>query len=73
MVGGKLEARGRRPNDILLTMREEPIEEESTTMFDEIEGGPVIPSPNTPQSKVRLIGGATSNEGTLQVLAITVI
>lgn len=62
MVNGMLEARGKGPNDILMTLREEPPkEEESTTIVDL----PKISSENQPN--VRLIGGATANEGTLQV------
>ncbi|KAF6211152.1 hypothetical protein GE061_014267 [Apolygus lucorum] len=67
MVGGKLEARGRRPNDILLTLREEVIEEESTTIFDDPDAAPAGPSFTKSPPKVRLIGGQTSNEGTLEV------
>ncbi|BES98492.1 Scavenger receptor cysteine-rich domain [Nesidiocoris tenuis] len=67
MVAGKLEARGRRPNDIMLTLQEEVIEEESTTILDDPANGPPISALPTSQPTVRLIGGASSYEGTLQV------
>lgn len=64
MVAGKLEAQGRGPNDIVLTLREEVQVEESTTLLDDM--APEEPAVG-PKPKVRLIGGTTSFEGTLQV------
>jgi hypothetical protein len=69
MVAGKLEARGRGPNDIMLTMKEEMQVEESSTL-EAIESETAPPMPPKPEPKIRLIGGATSYEGTLQVTII---
>ncbi|XP_014255547.1 protein bark beetle [Cimex lectularius] len=68
MVAGKLEARGKGPNDILLMLKEDPQIEESTTLLDNLDGETYIPpAPTKPEPNVRLIGGKTSFEGTLQV------
>ncbi|KAL1117916.1 hypothetical protein AAG570_004229, partial [Ranatra chinensis] len=67
MVAGKLEARGRGLNDILLTMVDE-VEEEPSSTIEAMETETVPPTPAKPTPNVRLIGGATSYEGTLQVL-----
>jgi hypothetical protein len=63
MVAGKLDARGRRPSDILFTLKEELVISSNNETFveenitiDEIETVPV-----------RLLGGKTSLEGRLQV------
>ncbi|XP_066905697.1 protein bark beetle [Halyomorpha halys] len=64
MVAGYLEARGRGPNDILLSLKEELPIEESTTL-EENSDAPLTPA--KPEPKIRLIGGTTSYEGTLQV------
>ena len=66
MVAGKLVATGLRPNDILLTMKEEMQMEESSTL-EAIESETDPPMPSKPEPQIRLIGGATSYEGTLQV------
>lgn len=77
MVAGKLEARGRHPNDIMLTLKREPVmidEENETeaimmeqdTEMIEIETE-AIPNDETPEIPVRLLGGPDAHEGRLQV------
>lgn len=65
MVAGKFDARGKRPSDILFTLKEELailpnnetlMMEEDTSPIDEVESVPV-----------RLLGGKTNLEGRLQV------
>lgn len=63
MVAGKLEARGVRPNDIFLTLKEERIEPVDP-VDPETATEAVIIEDNTP---VRLLGGRTRHEGRLQV------
>jgi hypothetical protein len=58
MVAGKLEARGRSPNDIRFTLKEEIVE----TSENDTEVG----NPPESQVPVRLLGGRTSEEGRLQ-------
>jgi hypothetical protein len=58
MVAGKLEARGRGPNDIRFTLKEEIVE----TPENDTEVG----IPTESQVPVRLLGGRTSEEGRLQ-------
>lgn len=60
MVAGKLEARGRFINDILLTLRQETTQ---NTLETETEA----PLPPTDTPPVRLLGGRTPHEGRLQV------
>lgn len=62
MVAGKLEARGRKVNDILLTLREEIVVEPPAT---EMETEAPLPGPDP--TPVRLLGGRTEREGRLQV------
>uniref|UniRef100_A0A1V1FT29 Putative CTL17 isoform B n=1 Tax=Reticulitermes speratus TaxID=60591 RepID=A0A1V1FT29_9NEOP len=59
MVSGKFEARGRGPNDIRLTLKEEIVEtpENDTSLV----------YPPESQVPVRLLGGRTNEEGRLQV------
>lgn len=61
MVAGKFEARGRGPNDIRLTLKEE-IEETP-------ENDSSLVSPPESHVPVRLLGGRTSQEGRLQASA----
>ncbi|XP_054261454.1 protein bark beetle-like isoform X2 [Macrosteles quadrilineatus] len=61
MVAGKLEARGRKVNNVLLTLQEESVMEQQTETETE---APLPPSDPTP---VRLLGGRTEKEGRLQV------
>lgn len=64
MVAGKLDARGKKPSDILFTLKEELVvlpnndtfADEDTIQIDETESVPV-----------RLLGGKTNFEGRLQV------
>lgn len=58
MVAGKLEARGRGPNDIRLTLKEEIVQ------IPENDTGAMNPPES--QVPVRLVGGRTSEEGRLQ-------
>lgn len=58
MVSGKLEARGRGPNDIRLTLKEEIVEMP--------ENDTDVANPPESQVPVRLLGGRTSEEGRLQ-------
>lgn len=61
MVAGKLEARGKGPNDIRLTLREERID------MPENDTDPALLIPEEHRAPVRLLGGRTSREGRLQV------
>lgn len=76
MVAGKLEARGRGPDDIFFTLKRAPIitaENETTEDLAalehmEIETEPVtIVEEKPPSVPIRLIGGASEMEGRLQV------
>lgn len=64
MVAGKLEARGRGVNDIMLTLQEERLPE----IGIEAETEAPLPPENVPP--VRLLGGRTSREGRLQVKCV---
>lgn len=75
MVAGKLEARGTAPDDILFTLKREPVMVNDTAaelinMDGEIEAEtePVIPKDLPPPAPVRLLGGRTEHEGRLQVM-----
>ena len=74
MVAGKLEARGTAPDDILFTLKREPVMVNETTemvmMDGEVEADtePVVPKNLPPQVPVRLLGGKTEHEGRLQVM-----
>lgn len=61
MVAGKFEARGRGPNDIRLTLKEEIVEtpENDTSLV----------YPTESHVPVRLLGGRTNQEGRLQASA----
>lgn len=61
MVAGKLEARGKGPNDIRLTLREERID------MPENDTDPTLLIPEENRAPVRLLGGRTNREGRLQV------
>lgn len=61
MVAGKLEARGKGPNDIRLTLREERID------MPENDTDPTLLIPEESRAPVRLLGGRTNREGRLQV------
>ncbi|TMW54841.1 hypothetical protein DOY81_000074 [Sarcophaga bullata] len=77
MVAGKLEARGRRPDDILLTLKRNaimPMDVDSSTnheMMDveniDIETESIMGREEIPKGNVRLLGGAGPNEGRLQL------
>jgi len=61
MVAGKLEARGKGPNDIRFTLHEDRVEAPE----NDTESGVVVPEES--QAPVRLLGGRTTREGRLQV------
>ncbi|CAH2236667.1 jg20886 [Pararge aegeria aegeria] len=67
MVAGKIEARGKRPNDIAFTLKEEfTLTNDSIYEIDsEIE--PTTPGYQEPIVPIRLLGGRTPHEGRLQV------
>lgn len=66
MVAGKLEARGRGPNDIRLTLKEERVDEPIDLALNETDAEPIpVPESTIP---VRLLGGRSSSEGRLQVI-----
>ncbi|ALC38872.1 CG3921 [Drosophila busckii] len=71
MVAGKLEARGRRPDDILFTLKRETVMNETETidLDSETEAVDMLTEavPTQPRLPVRLVGGAAANEGRLQV------
>uniref|UniRef100_A0A1A9WLV8 SRCR domain-containing protein n=1 Tax=Glossina brevipalpis TaxID=37001 RepID=A0A1A9WLV8_9MUSC len=78
MVAGKLEARGRRPDDILLTLKRNtiiPMDVDSSTNHENIdtevidmETEPVsVVESGPPKMPVRLLGGAGPYEGRLQL------
>ena len=73
MVAGKLEARGARPDDILFTLKREPVMLNNDTteyIVDhevDVDTEPIVPKPELPQVPVRLLGGKSEHEGRLQV------
>uniref|UniRef100_A0A8D8T2J5 Protein bark beetle n=2 Tax=Cacopsylla melanoneura TaxID=428564 RepID=A0A8D8T2J5_9HEMI len=68
MVAGKLEARGRGPNDIRLTLKENRNDVFEGTGSGAMEEGVTgIPVSSDYSSSVRLVGGRSNNEGRLQV------
>ncbi|XP_055636056.1 protein bark beetle isoform X2 [Toxorhynchites rutilus septentrionalis] len=80
MVTGKLEARGRKPDDILFTLKREAVMMENDTteaiIMDtevamDIETESFLDAESTehqtPKSPVRLVGGISDHEGRLQV------
>ncbi|XP_045494665.1 protein bark beetle isoform X1 [Colias croceus] len=67
MVAGKLDARGKRPNDISLTLKEEIIMSNDTIYETDPEVDPTTPGYMEPVIPIRLLGGRTQYEGRLQV------
>ncbi|RVE49659.1 hypothetical protein evm_005716 [Chilo suppressalis] len=67
MVGGKLEARGKRPNDISFTLKEEVIMTNDSVYETELEIELTTPGYIEPIVPIRLLGGRTQHEGRLQV------
>ncbi|XP_011303311.1 uncharacterized protein bark isoform X1 [Fopius arisanus] len=73
MVAGKLDAKGRGPNSILMTLKEEilmdndneTLTEDMTSPDEGVTIGNIID--DTERVPVRLLGGKTSREGRLQV------
>ncbi|XP_036214601.2 protein bark beetle isoform X2 [Bactrocera oleae] len=75
MVAGKLEARGRRPDDIFFTLKRETViamdnstdvEQLDVDIID-VETESIIEKNEPPRVPVRLVGGAGDYEGRLQV------
>ncbi|CAD7000236.1 unnamed protein product [Ceratitis capitata] len=75
MVAGKLEARGRRPDDIFFTLKRETViamdnstdvEQLDVDIID-VETESIIEKNESPRVPVRLVGGAGDYEGRLQV------
>lgn len=65
MVAGKFDARGKRPSDILFTLKEElAILPNNETLMTEEDMNPIGEVESVP---VRLLGGKTNLEGRLQV------
>ncbi|KAL1463177.1 hypothetical protein WDU94_014956, partial [Cyamophila willieti] len=67
MVAGKLEARGRGPNDIRLTLKENRNDVFEGTGSGLIEEGVTSIPVSSDSQPVRLVGGRNNNEGRLQV------
>lgn len=77
MVAGKLEARGRNPDDIFFTLKRAPIMTYENDTTDDImnaenldmetEAVPDVIVEEEPKIPIRLLGGATEHEGRLQV------
>ncbi|XP_053697382.1 protein bark beetle [Sabethes cyaneus] len=80
MVTGKLEARGRKPDDILFTLKREAVMTDNDTteaimvdpdMAMDIETERITDlestEPQVPKVPVRLVGGASDHEGRLQI------
>ncbi|XP_041988464.1 protein bark beetle isoform X2 [Aricia agestis] len=67
MVAGKLEARGKRPNDIMFTLKDEIVMSNDSIYETDIEIEPTTPGYTEPIVPIRLLGGRTPHEGRLQV------
>ncbi|KAG7306290.1 hypothetical protein JYU34_008890 [Plutella xylostella] len=68
MVAGKLDARGKQPNDITFTLKEEVVmANESIYETDTENYEPTTPGYIEPIVPIRLLGGRTPHEGRLQV------
>ncbi|PZC85077.1 hypothetical protein B5X24_HaOG202841 [Helicoverpa armigera] len=65
MVAGKLDARGKRPNDITFTLKEEVVMTNESVYETDFE--PTTPGYTEPIVPIRLLGGRTQHEGRLQV------
>ncbi|XP_060803589.1 protein bark beetle [Amyelois transitella] len=67
MVGGKLEARGIRPNDITFTLKEEIIMTNDSVYESDVYLELTTQTYSEPVVPIRLLGGRTPHEGRLQV------
>lgn len=75
MVAGKLEARGRSPDDIFFTLKRAPVMTVENDTTDDIMNAEnvdmeteVVPDvEEEPKIPIRLLGGATEHEGRLQI------
>lgn len=71
MVSGKLEARGRNPDDISFTLKRTPVvtfENETTDAnITEMDTEAVVIVEQKPNVPIRLLGGASEMEGRLQI------
>lgn len=68
MVAGKLDARGKRPNDITLTLKEEIVMTNDSFYETDAELEPSTQRYVDLNVPVRLLGGRTPHEGRLQVM-----
>ncbi|XP_013178489.1 PREDICTED: uncharacterized protein LOC106125730 isoform X1 [Papilio xuthus] len=67
IIAGKLEARGKRPNDITFTLKEDVIMSNDSIYETDTEVEPTTPGYVEPVIPIRLLGGRTQYEGRLQV------
>ncbi|XP_068632960.1 protein bark beetle isoform X2 [Battus philenor] len=67
MIAGKIEARGKRPNDITFTLKEDVIMSNDSIYETDTEIEPTTPAYAEPIIPIRLLGGRTPYEGRLQV------
>ncbi|XP_072938867.1 protein bark beetle isoform X2 [Epargyreus clarus] len=67
MIAGKLDARGKRPNDIVFTLKEEVTMNNDSIYETDTEIEPTTPGYIEPVVPIRLLGGRTPHEGRLQV------
>ncbi|OWR46233.1 Neurotrypsin [Danaus plexippus plexippus] len=67
MVAGKLDARGKRPNDITFTLKEEVAMSNDSIYETDIDVEITTPGYQEPIVPIRLLGGRTPYEGRLQV------
>ncbi|XP_049867990.1 protein bark beetle isoform X2 [Pectinophora gossypiella] len=67
MIAGKLDARGKRPNDITFTLKEELVMTNDSFYETDADVDPTTPGYVEPIVPIRLLGGRTQQEGRLQV------
>ncbi|KAJ2949950.1 hypothetical protein O0L34_g11275 [Tuta absoluta] len=67
MIAGKLDARGKRPNDITFTLKEEVVMSNDSFYETDADIDPTTPGYVEPVVPIRLLGGRTQQEGRLQV------
>ncbi|XP_046962256.1 protein bark beetle [Vanessa cardui] len=67
MIAGKIEAKGKRPNDITFTLKEEVTMTNDSVYETDTELEPTTPGYQEPIVPIRLLGGRTPHEGRLQV------
>lgn len=67
MVAGRIEAKGKRPNDITFTLKEEIVMSNDSFYETDDDQQPTTPVYIESDVPIRLLGGRTPNEGRLQV------